>query len=133
MTLAALIAALGEKVQLDSRYDEENEEWLLDVHLEGGRNQEVRLFTFEESGVEMLRFLTTIGDANDFSEGTIHTAMEVNASLLHGALALFQGRVVLTACAPLHRADSGETADAIRYLARMADTYEKLLFGLDRA
>lgn len=137
MTLDALIAALGEKIQLDSRYDEENEEWLLDVHLEGGRNQEVRVFTFEEGGVEMVRVLTSIGSADDFSVGKIRTAMEVNASLLVGALALFQGEVVLTACAPIDGTHVTDTADAIgyiiRYVTRMADTYEKLLFGLDRA
>lgn len=133
MTLDTLIADLGSKIQFDSRYDEENDEWILDVHLDGGRNQEVRLFTFEEGGVEMLRFLTSIGDAKDFSEGKLRTAMEVNASLLYGAVALFQGEVVVTACAPLQRADLTETADAVRYVTKMADTYEKLLFGLDRA
>ena len=133
MTLDSLIAALGDKIQLDSRFDDENEEWVLDVHLEGGRNQEVRLYTFDESDAQWVRIITSIGSASDFSEGRLHTAMEVNASLLYGALSLFQGHVVLTACAPLDRAHHNETADAVRYIARMADTYEKLLFGLDRA
>jgi hypothetical protein len=133
VTVDELITALGSEISFESKYDQENEEWVLDVHLEGGRNQEMRLFAFEEGGRQMVRFLTGIGSASEFSSGRMRSALELNASLLYGALAIFEGNIVLTASAPLNRPDATEATDAIRYMTRMADAYEKILFGLDRA
>jgi hypothetical protein len=133
MTVDELIAALGAEIKFESRYDKDNEEWVLDVHLEGGRNQEMRLFPFEDGGRQMVRFVTAIGSADNFSQQKLRSALELNASLLYGALAIFEGQVVLTDSVPLGRADTAEASDALRYIARMADAYEKMLFGLDRA
>lgn len=133
MTLETLIASLRDKIRHEARFDADREEHILDVHLEGGRNQEVRLFTHDTENATMLRIVTSIGSADDFNEHRLRSAMEVNASLNYGSLAIFEGDVVLTANVSMGRTDIGETAEAILYMTRMADTYEKLLFGLDRS
>lgn len=133
MTVDQLIASLAKDINFESRHDQENEEWVLEVHLEGGRNQEIRLYEFEDGGRQMVRFLTTIGSAEGFSAQKLRSALELNASLLYGALAIFEGNVVLTESAPLNRTDGAEVSDAVRYMTRIADSYERMLFGLDRA
>ncbi|NDD27753.1 MAG: hypothetical protein EB084_05735 [Proteobacteria bacterium] len=132
MSIADLIALLGEKLRFDSTYDEAGEEWVLNVHLENHRNQAVRVFAQEDGGVQFARFVTNIGSASEFNERKLRTALEMNASLPHGTLAIFEGSLVMLTSLRLE-SDLSQAAEVVGYIVRTADTYEKLLFGLDRA
>ncbi|MBM3461797.1 MAG: YbjN domain-containing protein [Armatimonadetes bacterium] len=128
-----LLAALKEEISFNESYDEENEEWVLDVSIDGQRRQDITLSPFTEAGRDYIRLITVVGKTSDFSLQKLRSALELNSSLLYGALAIYQGATVLTETIAVKRTDKSEAIDIVRYLTRMADSYEKMLFGLDRA
>lgn len=132
MTAEQLVQELGRALGCEAKHDVENEEWNLDVALQGGRRQEITVRPFEEEQQPMVRFFTVVGPAKDFPHPRLVTAMELNASLRFGALALYEGNVVLTDTAALAQ-PAAEIVEVARYLVRMADAYERILFGFDRA
>ena len=132
VTAEELVQGLCQAMACQSKHDVENEEWVLDVVLEGGRGQEITVRPFEEEEQAFVRFFTAIGKAAEFTLPKLKTALELNASLRHGAVALYEGEIVLTETASLlHPLE--EITRVARYLTRMADAYEKILFGVDRA
>jgi len=133
VTVDELMQALARELTFASKYDEDNQEWVLDVQLEDSRGQQITLSPFEEGGRSMIRFMTQIGESKEFSPQKLVSALELNASLLYGALALYEGCMVLTETASLSQRDPSDLVDVVRYLTRMADTYEKMLFGYDRS
>jgi hypothetical protein len=133
VTLDALIKTLPQIMPCSARYDADSEEWVLDVQQEGGRHQDIMLTEFEENERSLLRLTTNVGRADDFKSQRLHTALELNASLVYGALAIYQGNIVFTETMPLVRDDINEYVDVVRYLTRVADRYEKMLFGVDKA
>ena len=58
-------------------------------------------------------------------------ALESNAGLAHGALAVHGGELVMVDTLMLKDADPGEVEASISYLAETADRYEKILFDTD--
>ncbi len=132
MTAEEFVMASCKALECEVHYDTENEEWQLEIHFEGKRKQHVTLFSFEESGRSLVRCVTAVGNANDFSHAQLVTALELNESLLYGAFAIFSGKFVITACTDAVEQEVPRFVEVIRYLTRMADAYEKMVFGLDR-
>ncbi len=116
-----------------ARSDEpDSDETILTLATPGGRRQVVRAYPFEEEGRPYLRFYTPIGKLADLPRQILKTAMELNASLTHGAFALFEGQVVLADTMELPGANPEEGARILGYLGRMADSFEKMVSGVDR-
>jgi hypothetical protein len=131
LTVEDLINALSRELKFDSRYNSEDEEWVLDLELPAKRKQELTVRTLEEDGVQFVRFFTGVGRTEQFSQQKIITAMELNSSLLYGAIAIYEGSIVITEAVPLDR-ELKEIVQVVGYITRMADAYEKMLFGVDR-
>lgn len=92
----------------------------------------VRAYPFDEDGRSYLRFYTSIGKITDLPKQILRTAMELNSSLTHGAFALFEGQVVLVDTMELEGGSPEEGARILGYLGRMADSFEKMVSGVDR-
>jgi hypothetical protein len=101
----------------------------LEVPLNGGRTQFVRVSEFTEAGIRGIRFTTRIGKVAGLGESRFKAALEVNMRLPHGCLAVDGDHMVLTEA---RRADAAAgSAEAVGFLARQADAYERLIFGSD--
>jgi hypothetical protein len=96
-----------------------------------GRKQVVSLEFFEFEHEELVRLYTTIGRVRDMDARRLTTALRVNASLAHGALAVKDDDLAMVDTLMLDDADPGEIEASIGYLARTADYYEKTIFGTD--
>lgn len=132
MDFSQFVTRLAESTKAEQSHDPETEETTLKMELEGGRHQDVVAYRFEEDGRAFVRFYTPIGRQGDVPRQILMTAMELNASLTHGAFALYEGRVVLTDTMELDGVDVHEGTRILKYLGRMADTFEKMAFGVDR-
>ena len=73
-----------------------------------------------------------IGDASRMSREQMEQALRANMSLAHGALALKDDDLCMTETLSLKESDAGEIEASVTFIAEMADTYEKILFGTDR-
>ena len=78
-----------------------------------------------------MRLFSTIGNASEMSPERLVTALRVNASLAHGAIALRENQLVVVDTLILQDADPGEIEASIGYLAETADYYERMIFGTD--
>jgi hypothetical protein len=96
-----------------------------------GRQQVVTLEFFEFEGSDLVRLSSTIGSTSALAPGRLGLALQVNARLAHGALAVSDGDLILTDTLILADADPGEVSATLRYLAETADYYEKIFFGTD--
>jgi len=101
------------------------------VQLPGGRRQVVSMEFFDFESQELVRFYTLIGAAERMSSERLALALQINARLAHGALAVRDGELIMTDTHLLKDADSAEIEASIGYLAETADYYEKMLFGTD--
>jgi hypothetical protein len=101
------------------------------VGLPGGRHQIVSLEFFEFEQEQLARLYSTIGRAEGLAPGRLALALQINARLAHGALAVRDGQLVILETLMLDEADAGEIEASVRYLAETADYYEKTLFGGD--
>jgi hypothetical protein len=133
MDFERFISQVSEMASATSCEELESEETVLTLSTPGGRRQVVRAYPFEEDGRSYLRFYTPIGKTTDLPKQILKTAMELNASLTHGAFALFEGQVVLADTMELQGANPEEGARILGYLGRMADSFEKMVSGVDRA
>ena len=108
------------------------------VHLDEGRHQLVRLELFESERVEgmghtpLVRLSTTVGAVEKLSRERLLLALEANATLEHGALAVETGQLCMTDTLLVETADAEELEAAIDYLARQADEFEHAIFGTDQ-
>jgi hypothetical protein len=102
------------------------------VKWQDGRHQVVFLEFFDFRGEELVRLCSTIGSAADLSTERLATALRVNATLVHGALAVRDEDLVVVDTMILRDADPGELEATIGYLAETADYYERMIFGTDR-
>ena len=102
------------------------------VDLPGGRRQVVSLEFFEFESQELVRLYTVIGPANELPTERLALALQINARLAHGALAVRDGELIMATTLLLKDADAAEIEASIAYLAETADYYEKTLFGTDR-
>ena len=101
------------------------------VPCESGRYQLVSLEYFEFEKQELVRLHTTIGQTRALGEERMVLALQINARLAHGALALRDGELVMIDTLMLKDADPAEVEASLSYLALTADYYEKMLFGTD--
>lgn len=96
-----------------------------------GRHQLVRLEFFESGREALVRLSSTIGDVDGLSREQLGRALEANATLAHGALAIMTNELCITDTLMLENSDAAEIEAAVDYLARRADEYERMLFGTD--
>lgn len=101
------------------------------VGLPGGRRQVVSMEFFDFESQELVRFYTLIGAAEQLSAERLALALQINARLAHGALAVRDGELIMTDTHLLKDAHAAEIEASISYLAETADYYEKMLFGTD--
>lgn len=102
-----------------------------EIALEGGRKQKVFLETFVHESDQMARAFTKIGDIGAESGPRMESALSLNFSLPHGALAIHDGQLVMTDTFLIKDADEDEVEASIRFLATTGDRYEKLIYGTD--
>jgi hypothetical protein len=96
-----------------------------------GRQQVVSLDFFEFDGSDLVRLYATIGPASALPPARLALALQVNARLAHGALAVRDDHLIMTETLMLADADPGEIRASLDYLAETADYYEKIFFGTD--
>ncbi len=96
-----------------------------------GRHQLISLEFFEFEREELVRLHTTIGQASELSRERLMLALESNARLAHGALAVRGDAFVMVDTLMLKDAGPAEVEASISYLAETADQYERTLFGTD--
>jgi len=107
-------------------------EYEVALDLGSGRKQKVAFEPFVHDKDQMARIYSIVGDANILSETQLRSALGINNGLAHGALAIRSGELVVADTFLMGDADEGEVEGSIRFLAKTADRYEKVLFGGDK-
>jgi hypothetical protein len=102
------------------------------VGLPASRRQLVSLEFFESDQEELVRLYTVIGSVEQMTHERLSLALQINARLAHGALAVLDGELIMTDTLMLKDAGAPEIEATISYLADTADYYEKTLFGTDK-
>jgi hypothetical protein len=108
------------------------EGWEIMIPQPKGRKQKVTATSFKDGPDSMVRYTSVIGDAGSVDDQRARTALELNARLPHGCLALADGNLVVTETRPLRTTTSETSAAAVKYLAKQADTYERLIYSGDK-
>jgi hypothetical protein len=103
----------------------------LSIPQAGNRNQTIAVAEFKDEGQAILRFTTRIGGADLLEPDRLRSALQLNLRLPHGCLALDGTQLVMTATRPLKTSTPETTGDALEFIARQADTYEKLIYKTD--
>lgn len=103
----------------------------LSVPQAGNRKQLVSVSEFKDEGQAMLRFTTRIGGTDTLEPARMRSALELNLRLPHGCLAVDGAQLVMTETRPLKTSTPETTGDALEFMARQADTYEKLIYRTD--
>ena len=96
-----------------------------------GRSQLVELEFFEQGREQLVRLFSTIGDAGELARDRLVLALETNAQLAHGALAIRGDQLCMTDTLMVGGSGAAEIEAAIEYLAEQADEYERSIFGTD--
>ena len=129
MTLRELTAAIAKERGWASKPDGARVVFV--ILLPGDRMQDVALSDFKEGDDPYVRFTSVIGKADALDALRMRSALELNARLPHGCLAVQDGELVMTDTRPLRTTTAKTSAQAAEYLAGLADKYEKLIFGTD--
>ena len=95
------------------------------------RKQAVVVSEFKDEGQAMLRFTTRIGKTDRLEAARMRTALKLNLRMPHGCLAVDGTQLVMTETRPLKTSTPETTGDALEFLARQADQYEKLIYKTD--
>ena len=95
------------------------------------RKQVIAILEFKDETQAMLRFTTRIGGAEGIVPDRMRSALQLNLRLPHGCLALDGDQLVMTATRPLKTSTPETTGDTLEFMARQADTYEKLIYKTD--
>ena len=135
MDFERLVQGIVEKTGCESEFvgDERLPEYKLTFRVEEERKQEINIYPFEEEGKGFVRMLTYIGKKSDFSDKKLISFLDLNMSLRFGAFAVFEGHVVLENSAMYDSiVDEDRVISQMKYLVKMADSFEKTLIGLDR-
>jgi len=98
----------------------------------GGRSQRVAWMPFRHGSAEMVRLFSLIGGGEALSPTRYEAALALNFNLPHGALAIHEKKLVMTDTFLVSEADAAEVEGSIRFIAEMADRYEKFIYGQDR-
>lgn len=131
MEFKECMTALGEELKRPFKFSDDEEEWEIEISLEEERKQIIRAYMFQEMDQDMLRIYSSVGEKKKFTDNQLISTLELNISLLYGAFALFAGDLVLTTTIPATFSKE-KAAVIIRYIARMADSYERMNIGLDK-
>lgn len=105
--------------------------WGIEIPQPKGRSQKVFAAPFKDEAEHMVRYTSMIGDAGKVDDRRARMALELNAKMPHGCLAIEGGHLVVTATRPLKTTTPESSAVAVRYLAKQADTYERLIYSND--
>jgi hypothetical protein len=132
MEFAEFMTKVSENLGCTLNYSSDDEEYQFQLNLDDGRKQIVHAYPFEEKGKMMIRFYTPVGKKESYSDKQLITTLELNASLLYGGFALYNGKLIIVATWPQESSDTAEVIKIIEYLASMGDTYEKMTLGLDK-
>ena len=95
------------------------------------RSQQLTLLIFDDEGHSMFRFFSRVGPVDKLDSSRLRRALELNSRLVHGWLAVEDGDLVMTGTMPGVSCALEELSRAMESVARLADTYEKLVFGQD--
>ena len=106
--------------------------WEIEIPQPKGRKQKVMASPFEDGADSMVRYTSTIGDAGTVDDRRARMALELNAKMPHGCMAIENGHLVVTATRPLKTTTPESSAAAVKYLAKQADTYERLIYSADK-
>jgi hypothetical protein len=97
----------------------------------GNRKQIVAVTQFKDEGRAMVRFTTRIGKTDRLEEARLRSALKLNLRMPHGCLAVDGTQLVMTETRPLQTSTPETAGDALEFLARQADQYEKLIYKTD--
>lgn len=114
----------------------ERHEWKWDgarveLHLDGGRRQQVELDYFVYADHEMVRLYSTIGPTRRIAAQKLVFALEMNWKMPHGGVAVHDDMLVLVDTLMVGDATPSEIEATVTYLAETADQYEESMFGPD--
>src|SRR5262245_53176932 len=104
---------------------------VLSIPQAGHRHQLVAVSEFKDEGQPMLRFTTHIGKTDRLEPDRMRSALRLNLRMPHGCLAVDGSQLVMTETRPLKTSTPETTGDALEFLARQADQYEKLIYQTD--
>jgi hypothetical protein len=108
------------------------EGWSIDIPQPKGRKQKVFAAAFKDGADSMVRYTSMIGDAESVDDRRARMALELNARMPHGCLAIEGGHLMVTETRPLKTTTPESSAAAVKYLAKQADTYERLIYSADK-
>jgi hypothetical protein len=103
----------------------------INVRWGDGRHQLVSIELFEARREVLVRLSSGIGEVAALSREQLESALERNAELAHGALAIRGGELCLTDTLMAEASGPEEIEAAVEYLASQADAYEQIFFGTD--
>lgn len=103
----------------------------LSIPQSGNRKQVVAVSQFKDEGQPMLRFTTRIGKTDRLEAARMRSALKINLRMPHGCLAVDGTQLVMTETRPLKTSTPETTGDALEFMARQADQYEKLIYKTD--
>jgi len=96
-----------------------------------GRHQLVALEFLDSEDDDLVRFSTVVGQTRSLKPDRLMLALQANARLAHGALALRDEQLIMTDTFLLADVDAAQIRASIAYLARTADDYERIFFEAD--
>ena len=129
MTLRELVEKMCAKESWAS--SPSNDGWEIVIPQPKGRKQSVFATSFKDGAESMVRYTSVIGNADSVDDRRSRTALELNSRLPHGCLAIGDGHLVVTETRPLKTTTPETSAAAVKYLAKQADTYERLIYSGD--
>lgn len=103
----------------------------LSIPQAGNRKQAIVVSEFKDEGQAMLRFTTRIGKTDQLEPARMRAALKLNLRMPHGCLAVDGTQLVMTETRPLKTSTPETTGDALEFIARQADQYEKLIYKTD--
>jgi hypothetical protein len=105
--------------------------FVIDVPQLEKRNQRVFATTFMNGTDAIVRFTSKVGDSGKIDGDRAKSALQLNFKMPHGCMAIDREILVFTDTAPLRLTTPEASGQVVRYIAKQADVYEKLLFGAD--
>jgi hypothetical protein len=106
--------------------------WGFEIPQPKDRKQKVYAVIFEDNHEELVRYTSMIGPADKIDNQRSKMALELNAKMPHGCLAIEGGHLIVTATRPMKTTTPETSAAVVKYLAKQADTYERLIFASDQ-
>src|SRR5882672_10785391 len=99
MTLDDLVAKMCKAESWTSATAGEG--WSIEIPQPKGRKQKVFAVSFKDGADSMVRYTSMIGDAGSVDDRRARMALELNAKMPHGCLAIEGGHLMVTETRPL--------------------------------